>query len=179
MFSRSSTWSRLSKCYCNYHPIECVVHSPQPYPQHRAAGTWWRSEGFPRSQPCSRRPPDAVCWGSSGQIPWWGRRSLAYCWLWSPLGGPPCAGTPWPVRQLPDRAPQPVGLGEGTQSQSGWQRARRGCLCLVWGMEMWELFVVFKHKWSAGALLKVWGINKKGCHSLVLDALLKLLILNF
>lgn len=136
-------------------PCWTVVLLLHPYPPHRAAGTWWRSEGCPWSQPCSRRPPDALCWGSAGQIPWWGHRSPAYRWLRSPLEGPPCAGTPWPVHRSHDRAPQQAGSGAGTRSQSGWQRGRRGCPCLFCGTEMW-------HQTMYLGINKVQGPHKTG-----------------
>ena len=108
------------------------------YPPHRAAGTCWRSVGCLLSQPCSRTLPDAPGWGSAGRSPWWGHRSPAYCWLWSPLEGPLCARRPWPACQSHDREPQQACRAAGTRSRSGWQRGRRGCLCLFRGTNVWH-----------------------------------------
>lgn len=112
------------------------------YLPRRAADIWWRSEGFPWSRPCSRRPPDALCLDSAAQIPWWGHRSPACYWLWSPRGGLPCAGTPWPGGWSRDRGPQQAGLAAGRWSQSGWRRGRTGCHCLLWGSERCVLLLL-------------------------------------
>lgn len=112
------------------------------YLPRRAADIWWRSEGFPWSRPCSRRPPDALCLDSAAQIPWWGHRSPACYWLWSPLEELPCAGTPWPGGWSHDREPQQAGLAADRWSQSGWRRGRRGCHCLLWGSERCVLLLL-------------------------------------
>lgn len=102
-----------------------------PHLPHTAAGTWWRPEGFPSKQPCSRTPPDDLGWVAAARIPGWGRRSPESRWLGSPPVGPPGAETPllW-VRSL-DRVRRRASQDAGTRSQSGWPTARRCCLCLV------------------------------------------------
>lgn len=102
------------------------------YLPRRAADTWWRSEGFPWSQPCSRTPPHALYSDSAAQIPLWGRSSPACYWSGSPQEGPPCGGTPWPGGWSHDRGPQLAGLAAGRWSQSGWRRGRTGYRCLFW-----------------------------------------------
>lgn len=110
------------------------------HPPHKAAGTLWRSEGCPWSQPCSRRLPGALASGFAGWSPWWDHMPSGSYLLWFPPGGPLCAGMSWPVARSHGREPRQAGLGVDTQSQSAWWMERRGCLCLF-GEKVIDIFV--------------------------------------